>query len=81
MAMYYGPPNFKAYDRRGLALAHLKRWKKAILGELVAVLFSHSPSSLSLIELTPQDFERALEIEPGNAVVIEQMKLARMRRS
>ena len=33
MAMYYGPPNFKAYYRRGLALAHLKMWKKAIAGQ------------------------------------------------
>ena len=34
MALYYCPPKFKfkAYYRRGFALARLQLWKKAILG-------------------------------------------------
>ena len=35
MALYYCPPKFKfkAYYRRGLALARLQLWKKAIIGQ------------------------------------------------
>lgn len=32
MAIYYGCDSWKAYYRRGYALAHLKMWEKAILG-------------------------------------------------
>ena len=32
-AIFYGPPHFKAYYRRGYALAHLKMYKKAIVGK------------------------------------------------
>ena len=33
MAIYYGPPNFKAFYRRAVALARLRMWKKAIAGQ------------------------------------------------
>ena len=72
-ALYYGPPSFKAYYRRGYALTHLKLWKKAILGK----------SSLSFVDSSSLDFanlvrsslfldvdvDQALLIEPGNVLV------------
>lgn len=38
MALDLAPPNFKAYYRRGVALARLKLWTKAIAGQLVSIL-------------------------------------------
>lgn len=32
-ALYYGPPSFKVYYRRGYALAYLDMWDKAILSQ------------------------------------------------
>ena len=36
MAIHYGPPSFKAYYRRGYALARLDMWDKAVLGQFLA---------------------------------------------
>ena len=55
-ALYYGSPNFKAYYRRGYALAHLEMWDKAILGEFkVSILLFASLISISRLQRSAQD--------------------------
>ena len=81
MAIYYGPPNFKAYYRRGLALAHLKMWKKAIAGQSSSLLVRRLVQSSLIPTFRITDFERALKIEPKNPLLLQRLSLARNKQS
>lgn len=49
VVLHFAGPNFKAYYRRGLALARLKLWQKAVLGQYhCSYRFESSLSRFSL---------------------------------
>ena len=58
MALYYCPPKFKfkAYYRRGIALARLQLWKKAILGQYYRIHQSESSLSRSSLQISNKLF-------------------------
>ena len=75
MALYYCPPKFKfkAYYRRGIALARLQLWKKAILG----TLYSSAYRRQILTRPPLIDFEQALLIEPHNILIKQELAAAK----
>ena len=74
MAIHYGPPSYKAYYRRGYALAQLKMWDKAVLGQSLA------PSLVGSLLILVADFERALALEPRDVFLQERLRLARRKK-
>lgn len=75
VALHYGGELVDAYSRRGIALARLKLWDKAIIGQ------SHtSPSrKLSLMRSLLADFEKALALEPKNPIVKRELAKAKQQ--
>ena len=74
MAIHYGPPSYKAYYRRGYALARLEMWDKAVLGQFLA------PSLVGSLLILVADFERALALEPRDVFLQKRLRLARRKK-
>ena len=58
MALYYCPPKFKfkAYYRRGIALARLELWEKAIIGQYCSSDRLESSLSRSWLQISNKLF-------------------------